>query len=100
MLAAAPFSLATVFTPDSMAHDGFVLHSRLVLQLDCLVTFGASFLWLAVYACVDLSRAGAAEGRGWLFAVAVLPVFLACAGPGTAVVVAWFSNGSPAQTRK
>ncbi|PHH88227.1 hypothetical protein CDD83_7803 [Cordyceps sp. RAO-2017] len=89
MLARAPFSLSDIFVPETIAaQDDFILHSRVIMQLDCLVTFGASLLWL-LYVCFDLARAGVLTEADGLSLFGLLPVVLAAGGPGTACAVLW-----------
>lgn len=87
MLAAAPYSLRTIFVPDSLAHSHLLLHSRLIWQVDFLFTFGSAAGFIA-YQYVSLYCTGLLKSNDWLLP-ALLPIVATGGGPGTAVAAAW-----------
>lgn len=84
----APFSAATLFTPNPAAmktHDEFI---RLFLQFDEVFSMGACMLWL-LYLFGDLKRAGMLEAS-WLSIVGRGLVTLVAAGPGVTFGLGWW----------
>jgi uncharacterized membrane protein YgdD (TMEM256/DUF423 family) len=97
-LVLAPYSPAELFLPSWETQEDLTLHSRRALQVDHVCAFSACFLWL-LYQFVDLCRLGFA-GADAFFAAALLPIALACFGPGVAFVVGWcWRERKLAQTR-
>ncbi|KAK4185129.1 hypothetical protein QBC35DRAFT_29347 [Podospora australis] len=91
----APYSLGEILLPPKVAHgsrwfdqEGLIAHSRLVMQVDNLCTFGASFLALG-FELADLYAAGLLKSGTIFEMAAVFPIVVAMLGPGAGLVFAW-----------
>ncbi|GAB1317131.1 hypothetical protein MFIFM68171_07341 [Madurella fahalii] len=84
----SPHSPFEIFLPTWEAQDDLVLHTRRALQMDQVCLFGSSFLWLA-YQLVEIYWLGFMEGDGF-WPLALLPVVLACFGPGVTFALGWW----------
>lgn len=100
MIYSAPYSLAEILFPPKtqggnrwIDQQGFTAHARLVLQIDNLCAFAASFLWFGYQRAETYWRG---DGRGSLphALLILLPLITIALGPGVSVLLLWMvGNG-------
>lgn len=81
-LISCPHPLSTVFFPQELAEEAWVLRMRRILQFDQLSVFGSSVLWVAM----DARRNKVSSGLGVVLMGSILACFV---GTGASFGILW-----------
>ncbi|KAE9375212.1 hypothetical protein N431DRAFT_542807 [Stipitochalara longipes BDJ] len=88
MLFSSPYSLRTIFLPQSTSASGIIPLMRAHFQSSHLSAFGSALMWM-VYISAELKDAALVQ-QSWVFLLSMVGLSTLCFGPGATLATCWY----------